>query len=117
MNPEKFAFDVTVGLVVALLTLIAKWQWPLIRSLFDEESRRLAAQVAGRWKASELFADTKMNTYTMEIKCRAGQVTGTHICLSGPDEGKTFDLRGSYKIRCLPLPGRLPLAKRWSPER
>ncbi len=102
MTLDKFVFDVAVGLVVGLLTLFARWQWPLIRSLFDGESRRQAAQVSGTWKASELFADTNTkNTYTMEIKCRGGKVTGTHICLTGPDEGRVFDLSGSYKDQVL----------------
>ena len=102
MTPGNFVLDVAAGLLVALLSLVAKWQWPLISSLFDEESRRQAEQVSGSWKASEVFHDSKSrNTYTMHLKCRSGQITGTHSCLTGPDEGKTFDLRGSYKDRIL----------------
>lgn len=37
----------------------------------------------------------------MKIKCRGGKVTGTHTCLTGPDEGKIFDLSGSYKDQVL----------------
>ena len=99
---EKFIIDVAVGLVVALLTLVAKWQWPLIKSLFDEESRRLAAQVAGTWDANEQFSGSNtQNTYAMEVNCRGGRVTGMHTCLNGPDQGKKFDLVGTYKDQIL----------------
>lgn len=103
MTPEKLIFDVVAGLLVALLLLVGKAQWPLIRNLFDAESRRQAKQISGTWKATEVFHDSRsQNTYTMHIKCRGGQVTGTHVCLTGPeDEGKTFDLRGTYKDRIL----------------
>jgi hypothetical protein len=102
MTPENFILDVVAGLTVTALSLAANWQWPLIRSLFDEESRRQAEQISGSWKASEAFHDSNTkNTYTMHISCRGGQVAGTHICLTGPDEGRTFDLRGTYKDRVL----------------
>lgn len=102
MTPESFAIDVAAGLLVALLSLVAKWQWPLIRSLFDAERRRQAAQVSGSWKATEVFLDTNsQNTYAMHLHFRGDQVTGTHVCLTGPDEGRTFDLRGTYKDRVL----------------
>jgi hypothetical protein len=102
MSPEKFIFDVAVGLVVALLSLFAKWQWPLIRSLIDAESRRQGAQISGTWKAIEDFSGSStQDTFTMELTCRGGKVTGTHTCLTGPDEGKKFDIRGSYKDQIL----------------
>lgn len=99
---EKFIIDVIVGLVVALLILVAKWQWPLIKSLFDEESRRQAAQIAGTWDATEDFSGSKtQDTFTMEINCRGGRVSGTHTCLTGPDQGKRFDIEGRYKDQVL----------------
>jgi hypothetical protein len=99
---EKLIFDVIVGLVVALLTLIAKWQWPLIKSLFDEESRRQARQIDGTWNATEDFSGSNtQNTYTMKINCRGGRVTGINTCLSGPDQGKDFDTEGAYKDQIL----------------
>jgi hypothetical protein len=102
MNPEKLILDVVAGLLVALLSLVGKAQWPLIRNLFDDESRRQAKQISGTWKATEVFHDSRsQNTYTMHVKCRGGQITGTHVCLTGPDAGKTFDLRGTYKDRVL----------------
>lgn len=102
MTPESFILDVAAGLMVALLSLVAKWQWPLIRSLFDEESRRQAEQVSGSWKATEVFHDSdSQNTYAMQLNCRSGQVTGSHSCLTGPDEGKTFKIHGTYKDRVL----------------
>lgn len=95
---EKFFFDVLVGLAVATLTWVVKWQWPFIRSLFDAESRRQASQIKGTWQATEFFSGSKtQDTFTMEIDCRGGRVTGTHTCLSGPDEGKKFDIDGTYK--------------------
>jgi hypothetical protein len=33
----------------------------------------------------------------MVLSCRGGVVTGTHTCLSGPDQGRVFELQGSYK--------------------
>jgi hypothetical protein len=102
VNSEKFIFDVAVGLVVALLSLVAKWQWPLIKSLFDAESRRQGAQISGVWKAIESFSGTNtQDTFSMEVTCRGGKVTGTHTCLTGPDEGKKFDIRGNYKDQVL----------------
>ena len=102
MTPQNFVLDIAAGLLVALLSLAAKWQWPMIRSLIDEESRRQAKQISGTWKASEIFHDSNsQNTYAMDIKCHGGQVTRTHVCLTGPDEGRTFDLRGTYKDRVL----------------
>ena len=37
----------------------------------------------------------------MEINCKGGQVTGTHTCLTGPDEGQKFDIAGTYKDQIL----------------
>lgn len=99
---EKVILDVFVGAVVALLGIVAKWQWPIIRSLFDEESRRQGAQISGSWEAIEDFPASKsQNKYTMELKCRGGRVTGQHVCIDGPDKGKTFNLNGSYKDQIL----------------
>ena len=99
---EKIVLDVFVGAIVAILGVIAKWQWPFIRSLFDEESRRQAAQVSGLWEAIEQFpASHTQNKYTMHVKCRGGRVSGQHVCIDGPDKGKTFDLNGSYKDQIL----------------
>jgi hypothetical protein len=102
MGPDQFVFDVAVGLAVAVLTLVGKWQWPLIKSVFDAEGRRLAAQVNGRWKAIEAFSGSSTtDTFTMDIVCRSQRVTGTHTCLTGPDEGKRFDIVGTYKDQIL----------------
>lgn len=104
---EKLVVDVIVGGVVALLGIIAKWQWPAIRSLFDEESRRQAAQVSGSWESTESFPATSsqnpssQNKYAMDISCRGGQVTGKDICIEGFDKGKSFELRGTYKDQIL----------------
>ena len=95
---ENLIVDVIVGGVIALFGIIAKWQWPVVRSLFDEESRRQAAQISGSWKATEVLSKSKeQNEYRMDIGCRGGQVTGKHTCTKGPDEGKAFDLKGTYK--------------------
>jgi hypothetical protein len=72
---EKFAYDVLVGLLVAFLTLVAKWQWPLITSLFEsEEVSRLARQISGTWDATEDFTGSSTtDTFAMEINCRGGR--------------------------------------------
>jgi hypothetical protein len=48
-------YDVIIGTVVAPITIVAQWQWHIVRSLFDQESRRQAAQINGEWDALELF--------------------------------------------------------------
>lgn len=99
---EKLIVDVIVGGVVALLGIFAKWQWPAIKGLFDEENRNQAAQISGSWEATENFLATNTkNRYVMEISCRSGRVTGKHVCTDGFDKGKTFDLRGTYKDHIL----------------
>jgi hypothetical protein len=98
---EKFIYDVIVGLLVAFLTLVAKWQWPLIKSLLTEESRRQAKQINGAWDVTEDFTDATQDTFTMELNCKGGRVTGTHTCLAGPDQGQTFDIEGTYKDQIL----------------
>jgi hypothetical protein len=101
-NMGQFIFDVVVGLVVAAISIVAKWQWPLIKSLFDEESRRQARQVSGTWNAVEYFlGSSAKDTFKMEIICRGGRVTGTHTCLSGPDIDKKFNIEGTYKDQIL----------------
>ena len=99
---EKFLLDVLVGLVVAGLSLIAKWQAPYIRSLFDAESRRLADQINGDWRVSEFFSGSReTDTFTMTLSCHGSRVTGNHVGLAGPDAGRRFDISGSYKDQIL----------------
>lgn len=99
---EKFLLDVLVGLVVAVLSLIAKWQVPFFRSLIDAESRRQAKQINGNWRATEEFSGSRdKDTFAMTLSCRGSRVTGSHIGLTGPDQGRRFDISGSYKDQIL----------------
>ncbi|MGH8212616.1 MAG: hypothetical protein ACREPP_05225 [Rhodanobacteraceae bacterium] len=99
---EKFLLDVLVGLAVAALSLLAKWQAPYIRSLFDAESRRQADQINGRWKVTEVFSGSKdTDTFNMKLSCHGSRVTGDHVGDSGPDDGRQFDIEGSYKDQIL----------------
>jgi hypothetical protein len=98
---EKVLYDVVIGGLVALLTLAVRWQLPFIRSLFDEESRRQSKQISGTWNAKEVFADGSEDNFIMDIHCRWGRVTGKHTCHSGYDEGKTYDIEGTYKDQIL----------------
>lgn len=102
MDTAHFAFGMAVGLVTSIVVAIAKWQWPLIKSVFDAEGRRVAEQISGEWNATEIFSGSaSTDTFTMRIICRSGRVTGMHTCLSGPDVGKSFDITGTYKDQVL----------------
>jgi hypothetical protein len=96
-NMHAFILDVAAGLFTGFLTLVATWQWPLIKSLFDRESRRQAKQIAGQWTARETFADGTHDEFLLEIDCVSGRVTGAHSCMAGVDQKKQFPLVGTYK--------------------
>lgn len=105
---EKFVYDVVIGVFVAVLGIAAKWQWPLIRSLFDAESRRQARQIVGTWNARELFADGTQDEFLIDMYCSGGKVSGSHRCLAGFDKDRTFHIDGTYKDQVL--------AVRWMPS-
>jgi len=94
---DTFAIGVISGLVVAFLLWLAKWQSPMIRSLFDVESRRQAKQLTGIWDAQELFIDGTEDTFRMTLECKGGQVKGRHDCLTGHDAATAYDIVGTYK--------------------
>jgi len=93
--------DTLITIIVALLTLVASWQWRFIKSLFDAEIRRQSKQIIGKWNVIETFNDGTEDNFTMELNCRGGKVTGTHYCNSGFDEGKEYDINGMYKDHIL----------------
>jgi hypothetical protein len=105
---DRVIYDVFIGIIVAMISMISKWQWPLIKSLFDKESRRQARQITGRWKAHEIFADGKEDEFAMELRCRGGEVTGTHYCDTGFDEAKEYQINGTYRDHILTF--------RWTPK-
>jgi hypothetical protein len=100
--------EVIVGAILAVLGAIVKWQWPLIRSLFDAESRRQASQIEGSWNGHEHFADGAKDDFILKISCRSGIVKGTHYCVGGYDQHKEYEAEGRYKDHILSL--------RWAPK-
>lgn len=102
----KLSYDMLVGVgggvLAGLLTLLIQWRWLYIQSLFDKEARRQAKQISGKWQATEVFlGPTKQNTYSMEINCLGGRVTGKHACLTGADPGEEFPIEGTFRDQIL----------------
>lgn len=98
---ERFIYDVLVGLIVAFVLYVIGKQWPRIRSVFDKESRRQAEQIAGKWDATEIFADGTEDAFILQLECTGGNVSGMHECRKGFDADQEFNVNGTYKDQVL----------------
>lgn len=105
---EKFVYDIEVGVLAGLLTslliLAIDHYWSLIVSIFQQDIRRVARLLEQEWTATETFSDDNTtDEYSMKLRCRGREVSGTMFCTNGPDKNREYQLKGSFDSLILTL--------------
>lgn len=98
---SNLSIGVIAGLVATLLAVVFARIWASVIDPWIEERLYRDARIEGRWRSTGTFVFPQPGEVVEEFiwtLTRTGHtVKGTIVCLSGPDQGRTYLFEGLFR--------------------